>query len=140
MTLRRAYRWSIATLGPGAVLVLTGVLILMALNRALDYALGESSGAAQLSVVEDAFPLRVWAAGLAVAGLTLAAGVALRVHALVWAGHGMLAIIYAMLCAGVLFSVIGDPHHEGFRLVTLLLLPTVLHCLLCIHTGRTPMR
>ena len=132
-------RWLPARMSGGDLLLITWTLIGMALARGSDYAVGNDVIRVGLMVVEMAAPLWVWAAAFISFGLVLTVGVLARIHVVVYIGHWLLGIAYAMLAFAIALSVFQhSPHLDGIRSATVLALPTVLHFVLAARTGSRP--
>lgn len=142
MTLRphRRQTWRPAAFTSADLWVLLGGLVAIASLRGFDYATGNDRVSQSLSIVEDAFPLPVWGAFTLVAAVVLAVGITVRVHALVFVGHGLLAGVYLALGAGVASSVAGmGGWWDGIRSGGDLLFFAALHAYLCVRTGPRPL-
>lgn len=116
-------------------------LIFVALWRGFDYFTPTVTGPTTVTeTMQTAFPFEVWGALVLVPALTLAAGLALRIHFAVWIGHGILAVVYAALFVSLMLVYIDRPLFDGIRSATALLAPLMLHALLCVRTGWKPPR
>ena len=68
----------------------------------------------------------------------LALGLILRIHFLVWLGHGLLAAAYVAVFVSLSSEYLQREMWEGIRSATVVLAPLVLHALLSFRTGWRP--
>lgn len=119
-------------------LVIKGTLVVMATSRGIDYLTPPPELTPTIETMMLAFPLTVWGgAFLALAGV-LALGLILRIHFLVWLGHGLLAAAYVAVFASLSSVYLQREMLEGIRSATVILAPLVLHGLLSFRTGWRP--
>ena len=131
-------RWRPAVLTAGDIVLATYAVVTMALLRAYDYGTGNDASPT-LSIVEAAMPLGVWSALFAIGGLVLLIGARCRIHALVWTGHAWLFILYLALLTGIAWAVAAAPWFDNIRSASVLILPVLMHFLLALRTGPSPL-
>lgn len=133
--------WEVPRLTGIDVLVVIISLLTQAVFRSWDYSTGSDEISASLTLIEDAIPLWGWGVILGTLAVALLLGITLRVHLLVWSAHSLLAFTYAILMVGMIISVLNhNPFPwDGIRGVTLLMTPAILHAVLAIRTGPTPL-
>lgn len=132
--------WEPGRFGLADALTIKLTLIFVAGMRGFDYLTPTPRTSSVQESMQTAFPMTVWAALVLIPAAALAAGLLLRVHFAVWLGHGILAIIYAALTVSIGWVYMQNPLWDGIRSATALLVPTVLHALLCVRTGWRPPR
>ena len=118
--------------------ILKGTLVLMALARGFDYITPPPRLTQVTETMMLAFPLEVWGGAFLALAVTLAAGMALRIHFLVWLGHGLLAAAYVAVFVSLSSVYLQREMFEGIRSATVVLAPLVLHGLLSCRTGWRP--
>lgn len=131
-------RWRPAVLTAGDIVLATYAVVTMALLRAYDYGTGNDASPT-LSIVEAAMPLGVWSALFAIGGLVLLIGARCRIHALVWTGHAWLFILYLALLTGIAWAAAAAPWFDNIRSASVLILPVLMHFLLALRTGPSPL-
>ena len=119
-------------------LVLKGTLVLMALARGFDYITPPSRVTEVTETMMLAFPLTVWGGAFLILAAVLAVGLILRIHFLVWIGHGLLAAAYVAVFVSLSSVYLQREMWEGIRSATVVLAPLVLHGLLSFRTGWKP--
>jgi hypothetical protein len=135
--LARKWRWRTSQFVRTDVIFLTALLTVLALVRGFDYATGDDSEGATLSLVEKAFPLPLWGALFMFGGGLIAAGMLLHIHPVVFVGHCLLAVTYAMLTVGLFVALPGFPF-DGIRTATGLTAIVWLHYFLALRMGPRP--
>lgn len=119
-------------------LVLKVTLVVMAFWRGFDYL----TPPVQLGPITEsmmlAFPLTVWGGAFLILTAVLAAGLVLRIHFLVWLGHGLLAAVYVAVFVSLASVYVQREMWEGIRSATAILAPMMLHGLLSFRTGWKP--
>ena len=119
-------------------LIIKITLVVSAFSRGFDYLTPPPELTPAVETMMLAFPLEVWGgAFIAFAGI-LALGLILRIHFLVWIGHGLLAAVYMAAFSSLLSLYAQREMFEGIRSATALLAPLVLHTLLSFRTGWKP--
>lgn len=119
-------------------LVIKVTLVVMALARGFDYMTPPSRVTQVTEMMMLAFPLTVWGGAFMILATMLAVGLALRVHFLVWLGHGLLAASYVAVFVSLSSVYLQREMFEGIRSATVILAPLVLHGLLSFRTGWRP--
>lgn len=119
-------------------LVLKGTLVFMAFWRGFDYLTPPSEITQTIETMMLAFPLTVWGGAFLVLAAVLVVGLILRIHFLVWLGHGLLAAAYVAVFVSLLSVYMQREMWEGIRSATVVLAPLVLHGLLSLRTGWRP--
>ena len=120
-------------------LILYG-LFTVPLVRGFDYITGNDSNAKTLSAVERFLSLNVWGAIFIIGALTLAYGVIMRWHRIVYIGHAILAPAYTVLMVGIFISCLPHPWLDGVRSSAVLYFPTILHWVFLLRTGPEPLK
>lgn len=133
--------WEIPRLTRIDVLVVIISLLTQAVFRSWDYSTGDDEVIASLTLIEDAFPLWVWGLWLGMLAVFLFIGIILRIHLVVWSAHSLLAFTYFILMIGMAIAVFDRSPYpwDGVRGITLLLTPALLHGVLAIRTGPSPL-
>lgn len=134
--------WEPGRIGFYDAMIINATLVLVALSRGFDY-VGPSHNPNRPSTgtfdtMEAAFPMEIWGWFILIPAGILATSLIFRVHISVWLGHGLLAIIYFALAIALGSEFVVRPWWDGIRSATTLILPTVLHALICIRTGWRP--
>ena len=112
-------------------------LVTVAVFRGIDYVLGATLWDDGTLMGEMA-PRWVWGVGFLVAGVTLALGAVQRRHLVVYVGHGLLALIYALNGSAVyLTSGIGTV--EGVRPGAALMFIALINAIAALRTGARPL-
>lgn len=119
-------------------LVIKGTLVLMALARGFDYITPPSQVTEVTETMMLAFPLTVWGGAFLALAAVLAVGLILRVHFLVWLGHGLLAAVYVAVFVSLSSVYLQREMWDGIRSAAVILSPLVLHGLLSFRTGWRP--
>lgn len=119
-------------------LVLKGTLVLMAFARGFDYITPPPRLTQVTETMMLAFPLEVWGGAFLALAVILAVGLILRVHFMVWLGHGLLAAAYVAVFVSLSSVYLQREMFEGIRSATVVLSPLVLHGLLSFRTGWRP--
>ena len=119
-------------------LVIKGTLVLMALARGFDYITPPPRLTQVTETMMLAFPLEVWGGAFLALAVILAVGLILRVHFMVWLGHGLLAAAYVAVFVSLSSVYLQREMFEGIRSATVVLSPLVLHGLLSFRTGWKP--
>lgn len=119
-------------------LIIKGTLVLMALARGFDYITPPSRVTEVTETMMLAFPLTVWGGAFLILAAMLAVGLALRIHFLVWLGHGLLAAVYVAVFVSLSSVYLQREMWDGIRSATVVLAPLVLHGLLSSRTGWKP--
>lgn len=119
-------------------LVIKGTLVLMALARGFDYITPPPRLTQVTETMMLAFPLEVWGGAFLALAVILAVGMILRVHFMVWLGHGLLAAAYVAVFVSLSSVYLQREMFEGIRSATVVLSPLVLHGLLSFRTGWRP--
>ena len=119
-------------------LVLKGTLVFMAFWRGFDYITPPPALTPVTETMMLAFPLTVWGGAFLVLAAVLAVGLILRIHFLVWLGHGLLAAAYVAVFVSLSSVYLQREMWEGIRSATVVLAPLVLHGLLSLRTGWRP--
>lgn len=119
-------------------LVIKGTLVLMALARGFDYITPPPRLTQVTETMMLAFPLEVWGGAFLALAVILAVGLILRVHFMVWLGHGLLAAAYVAVFVSLSSVYLQREMFEGIRSATVVLSPLVLHGLLSFRTGWRP--
>lgn len=119
-------------------LIIKGTLVLMALARGFDYITPPSRVTEVTETMMLAFPLTVWGGAFLILAAVLAVGLILRVHFLVWLGHGLLAAVYVAVFVSLSSVYLQREMWDGIRSATVVLAPLVLHGLLSSRTGWRP--
>lgn len=122
------------------ILVLIVTLLTQAGIRAWDYGTGNDRFDQSLTLIEEAIPLYGWGIILGVLTFSLALGIALKIHIVVWASHFLLGSMYLILTIGMVISVFDNNPFpwDGIRSGSILLTPMMLHFVLAIRTGPNP--
>lgn len=102
------------------------------LLRGLDYILPPTT----VGILERSAPLELWAGLLWAASALLIYGAWTRRHLLVWLGHGMHGILYAVLALSVIID--SSLKLDGWRGAGPVGLISLLHWIFCIRTGPRP--
>ena len=119
-------------------LLLKVTLVLMAFARGFDYITPPPRLTQVTETMMLAFPLEVWGGAFLALAVILAVGLILRVHFLVWLGHGLLAAAYVAVFVSLSSVYLQREMFEGIRSATVVLSPLVLHGLLSFRTGWRP--
>lgn len=119
-------------------LVIKGTLVLMALARGFDYLTPPPQLTQVTETMMLAFPLTVWGGAFMALGAMMALGLILRIHFLVWLGHGLLAAAYVAVFVSLSSVYLQREMLEGIRSATVVLAPLTLHGLLSFRTGWRP--
>lgn len=119
-------------------LLLKVTLVLMAFARGFDYITPPSRVTEVTETMMLAFPLTVWGGAFLILAAMMAVGLALRIHFLVWLGHGLLAAAYVAVFVSLSSVYLQREMFEGIRSATVVLAPLVLHGLLSYRTGWRP--
>ena len=119
-------------------LVIKGTLVLMALTRGFDYITPPSRISEVTETMMLAFPLEVWGGAFLILASMLAVGLILRIHFLVWLGHGLLAAAYVAVFVSLSSVYMQREMWDGIRSASAILAPLVLHGLLSFRTGWRP--
>lgn len=119
-------------------LALKATLVVMALTRGFDYMTPPSRITEVTETMVLAFPLTVWGGAFLILAAILAAGLILRVHFLVWLGHGLLAASYVGVFVSLSSVYLDREMWDGIRSASVVLAPMVLHGLLSFRTGWRP--
>ena len=119
-------------------LVIKGTLVLMAFWRGFDYITPPPRLGPITETMMLAFPLEVWGGAFLILAAMMAVGLALRIHFLVWLGHGLLAAAYVAVFVSLSSVYLQREMFEGIRSATVILAPLVLHGLLSYRTGWRP--
>ena len=119
-------------------LVIKGTLAFMAFWRGFDYITPPPALTPVTETMMLAFPLSVWGGAFLALAAMLAVGLILRVHFLVWLGHGLLAAAYVAVFVSLSSVYLQRELWEGIRSATVVLAPLVLHGLLSFRTGWRP--
>ena len=119
-------------------LVLKVTLVFMAFWRGFDYLIPPSEITQTIETMMLAFPLTVWGGAFLVLAAVLVVGLILRIHFLVWLGHGLLAAAYVAVFVSLASVYLQREMFEGIRSATVVLAPLVLHGLLSLRTGWRP--
>ena len=119
-------------------LLLKVTLVLMAFARGFDYITPPSRVTEVTETMMLAFPLTVWGGAFLALAVVLGVGLALRIHFLVWLGHGLLAAAYVAVFVSLASVYLQREMFEGIRSATVVLAPLVLHGLLSLRTGWRP--
>lgn len=119
-------------------LVIKGTLAFMALWRGFDYITPPPALTPVTETMMLAFPLTVWGGAFLVLAAMLTVGLVLRIHFLVWLGHGLLAAAYVAVFVSLSSVYLHREMFEGIRSATVVLAPLVLHGLLSFRTGWRP--
>lgn len=130
---------------PGRIHVLDAIfikifLITASTLRGFDYLLPSGNAPATIESMASAFPIAVWAWMLLIPSSILLIGLSARLHFAVWLGHGLLAVVYMGLFASFAMVFVERPYFNGMRSATELLVPLLLHALICVRTGWRPPR
>jgi hypothetical protein len=133
--MRRIYELHDEPIPPWAVRLVSWMLGISAFARGLDY--WQSAGGTEpLRMVEAIAPLSTWGVAITAIATVLLAGLATRVHELVWVGHVACAGAYFMLTTATAQAVIPTGH--GYRAIGPLATVTTLHILLAVVRGPIP--
>ena len=119
-------------------LVIKVTMVFMALARGFDYITPPSRVTEVTETMMLAFPLTVWGGAFLILAAMLAVGLALRIHFLVWLGHGLLAAVYVAVFVSLSSVYLQREMWDGIRSATVILAPLVLHGLLSFRTGWRP--
>lgn len=119
-------------------LLLKVTLVLMAFARGFDYITPPSRVTEVTETMMLAFPLTVWGGAFLALAVVLGVGLALRIHFLVWLGHGLLAAAYVAVFVSLSSVYLQREMWDGIRSATVVLAPLVLHGLLSSRTGWKP--
>lgn len=119
-------------------LVIKGTLVFMAFWRGFDYITPPSEITQTIETMMLAFPLTVWGGAFLTLAVMLTVGLVLRIHFLVWLGHGLLAAAYVAVFVSLLSVYLQREMLEGIRSATVVLAPLVLHGLLSFRMGWKP--
>src|SRR5699024_3594503 len=119
-------------------LVLKVTLVVMALARGFDYMTPPSRVTEVTETMMLAFPLTVWSGAFLILAAVLAAGLLLRIHFLVWIGHGLLAAAYVAVFVSLASVYLQREMWDGIRSATVVLAPLVVHGLLSVGPGWKP--
>ena len=119
-------------------LLLKGTLVFMAFWRGFDYITPPPALTPVTETMMLAFPLSVWGGAFLVLAAMLTAGLALRIHCLVWLGHGLLAAAYVAVFASLASVYLQREMFAGSRSATVIRAPLVLQGLLSVRTGWRP--
>ena len=119
-------------------LILKGTLVLMAFARGFDYITPPGQITQVTETMMLAFPLEVWGGAFLALAAMLAVGLILRIHFLVWLGHGLLAAAYVAVFVSLSSVYLQREMWDGIRSATVVLAPLVLHGLLSSRTGWKP--
>lgn len=119
-------------------LVLKVTLVFMAFWRGFDYITPPIQVGPITESMMLAFPLTVWGGAFLALAAVLAVGMILRIHFLVWLGHGLLAAAYVAVFVSLSSVYLQREMFEGIRSATVILSPLVLHGLLSSRTGWRP--
>lgn len=119
-------------------LLLKVTMVFMAFWRGFDYITPPPRLGPITETMMLAFPLTVWGGAFLILAVMLAAGLALRIHFLVWLGHGLLAAAYVAVFVSLSSVYLQREMFEGIRSATVVLAPLVLHGLLSFRTGWRP--
>lgn len=119
-------------------LLLKVTLVLMALARGFDYITPPPRLTQVTETMMLAFPLEVWGGAFLALAVVLGVGLALRIHFMVWLGHGLLAAAYVAVFVSLSSVYLQREMFEGIRSATVVLSPLVLHGLLSFRTGWKP--
>lgn len=131
-------RWRPAVLTAGDIVLATYAVVTMALLRAYDYGTGTDI-TPTLTIVEAAMPLWLWSVLFAGGGMALLIGARCRIHALVWTGHAWLFVLYLAMLTGIAWVVAFTPWLDNIRSASVLILPVLMHFLLALRTGPSPL-
>jgi len=122
----------------------------LAVNAAItgwDYMHTPGRAPQSLTMVEKLASLHTWGILFTVAGGILAVGLLLKRHAAVWLGHFLCAVLYAGFTVATAqavwqFSHTPEAKFTGsiYRAVTMSLVVTVAHVILCWARGPVPRR
>lgn len=133
--------WQPASFKFWDVTLLITVCVAQILVRALDYMISDTNPD-PYRLVEEAFPIKLWAIFLVISAAVLILGWLVKSHIIVFVGHGLLAMFYTALFLGILLPAITELSFNGMRgmrSATTLMLPTVFNALLCLRTGPVPL-
>ena len=119
-------------------LLLKVTLVLMAFARGFDYITPPSRVTEVTETMMLAFPLTVWGGAFLALAVVLGVGLSLRIHFLVWLGHGLLAAAYVAVFVSLSSVYLQREMWDGIRSATVVLAPLVLHGLLSFRTGWKP--
>lgn len=131
----------------GLVRILSGALAVNAAVTGWDYVHSPPRAAATLKMVEKLATLHTWGILFLVAGGLLALGLVLRRHALVWFGHLLCSGMYVAFTVATAQAVWAFSHSplardtgSFWRAVSMSLVITVAHVVLCYARGPIPRR
>lgn len=113
------------------------ILIFLAAVRGADYLRTGDSTSKTLDLVEQAFPLLIWGGAFIIGAVVLAAGLMLRKHFIVWAGHATLFLIYTVLALGLILPLL--PFMPGVRTGVDMLYLAFAHYIFLLRTGPRPL-
>ena len=119
-------------------LVLKVTLVVMAISRGFDYLTPPTEVGPVTETMMLAFPLPVWGGAFLILAAMLAVGMILRIHFLVWLGHGLLAAAYVAVFVALAGVYMQREMWDGIRSASALLAPMALHGLLSFRTGWKP--
>ena len=138
--MRRKNSWQQARLTSLDYSLILYGLFTVPLVQGLDYITGDDSNSKTLSVVERFLSLNVWGAIFIVGSLTLAYGVIMKWHRVVYIGHAILAPAYTVLMVGIFISCLPHSWLDGSRSAAVLYFPTILHWVFLLRTGPEPLK
>ena len=130
--------WEPARFHLSDALLLKVTLVLMAFARGFDYITPPSRITEVTETMMLAFPLTVWGGAFLALAVVLGVGLALRIHFMVWLGHGLLAAAYVAVFVSLSSAYLQREVWDGIRSATVDRPPLVLHGLLSSRTGWKP--
>lgn len=133
-------RWSQGVLTSRDQLTVVALLTIQTVIVAADFLRAAELDGVDYRLIDSAAAEAAWGFGFLGSALLVVVGIVLKRHLLVFLGHGLLFLMWALFGVGVSIAILGsDGWSQGWRAGFNPLAVAGIHLLIALRTGPTPL-